>query len=146
MRLSIGRKWLITGCLLIAALVVVGLVLLERAVDNIFDQITMSDCRWTATAFVWNDDDKDGIPGEDENPIPNVPVHVDDVQNNRVKVTSGMSDAQGNAKMDLFVAGCPETDFQVYVEPLEDYCLTTPERISQHPFNFGFVLCTQIDG
>jgi hypothetical protein len=119
----------------------VGIILFLRAAEDIFANIRVADCRWGAKAEVWLDADRDGQRTADEQPMPNVTVHADDVRNNIIKVASEVTDAGGVAELDVFVAGCPETDFEVYVVPPPQFCATTPERLSQSPFTFGIAAC-----
>jgi hypothetical protein len=121
--------------------IVVGIMLFLRAAEDIFANIRTADCRWSAKAEVWLDADHDGQRAASEQPMPNVTVRADDVRNNIIEVASGVTDALGAAELDVFVAGCPETDFEVYVVPPPQFCATTPERLSQPPFTFGVAAC-----
>lgn len=135
------RNTILMILLLVIVLVVIGVALLASRIDQIFGDIRMADCAWRGTAVVWNDTDRDGVRDDDEDPLANVSVYADDVQNDQVKVASGVSDAEGSAVLSAFIAGCPETAFEVYVEPAAGYCATTPERASAPPYEFGVALC-----
>ncbi len=141
MRIRISRR---TGLIILAVicvLIVVACALINRAVEEVFANIRMADCAWNATVVVWEDANRDGLQGEGEAPLPNVTVYADDTRNNIVRVASDVTDETGTAALNIFIAGCPETAFEVYAEPTSPYCATTPERLSQSPFEFGLALC-----
>ncbi|MEZ4672529.1 MAG: SdrD B-like domain-containing protein [Anaerolineae bacterium] len=143
MKSSVRLNPIIIGLIMVVGLFIVGITLLRPAIDDVFKSASSSDCGWRGEAYVWNDSNRDGKPDEDEAPLPNVSILVDDVQNNQVKVETGVTDTDGKTTLRIFTAGCPETSFEVYVEPIENYCATTPERISisQPRYNFGLALC-----
>lgn len=141
MKRRISRRIILISVGCSSVLLVVGFALFWRASEEIFANIRMVDCRWAATATVWLDADRDGQRDADEQPMPDVAVRADDAANNIVKVTSAVTDTTGSAKLDVFVAGCPETTFEVVVVPPPDFCATTPERLSSAPFAFGVVAC-----
>ncbi len=141
MKRRVSRRTILVVLGIAAVLLVVGIVLLLRASEEIFANIRMADCRWGATAEVWLDADRDGQRDADEQPLPNVAVHADDVANNLVRVTSAITDTTGRATLDVFVAGCPETAFEVYFVLSTSFCATTPERLSDAPYTFGVAEC-----
>lgn len=142
MKRRTSRRTILTVLAVVAAvLLVAGIVLFLQAVEETFANITLSDCGWTAVAEVWLDADRDGLRDADEQPVPNVRVHADNVRNSSSKVASAVTDASGAAKLNVFIAGCPETAFEIYVVLPPQFCATTPERLSQAPFTFGIVDC-----
>jgi hypothetical protein len=141
MKRRISRRTILIGLGVVALLLVIGLALLGRAVDNIFANIRMADCRWGARVQVWLDTDRNGQRYPDEQPVSNVAVRADDVRNNRIAVASGVTNAAGTAELDVFVAGCPETAFEVYIVAPSQFCATTPERLTRAPFTFGVAAC-----
>lgn len=135
------RRQVMIIAAVIMGLLVVGIILFLNAAENIFANITTADCRYGGTAFIWNDLNHNGEQETGEEPLSGVPVYVDDLANNRTKLASATSDAQGNATWDMFVAGCPETQFRVYIEAVPAYCSTTPQRLTEPPYRFGLVAC-----
>lgn len=146
MKIHISRRAILIAVTVIIALVAVGLVLFLRAAEDIFANITTKDCRWGATVVVWDDANRDGLRDEDETPLQNVAVYADDVRNNITRVASGTSDTTGTTKLDTFIAGCPDTAFEVYAAAPANLCATTPERLAKSPYSFGFAACAASDG
>jgi hypothetical protein len=103
------------------------------------------DCEWGATAIAW--DDRNGNQAWDytEEPLRNVRFVVDDIGNDLKDVCRpAASDVKGRAKLYVFLAGCPEIEFEVRAEPPAGYLPTTPERVradhgeTDEAFSFGF--------
>lgn len=146
MKIRISRRAILIAITVIIALIALGVMLLMRATEDIFANITTKDCRWGAAVVVWDDANRDGLRDEDETPLQNVAVYADDVRNNITRVASGTSDTTGTAKLDIFIAGCPDTAFEVYAAAPADFCTTTPERLVKSPYSFGFAACAASDG
>jgi hypothetical protein len=141
MRLRFSRRSIVIVLVVIGLLVAAGVALLLRSAEDIFANIRMADCAWGANVVVWNDADRDGQRDDDEAPLPDVAVHADDVRNTIVKAASAVTDSSGAAALSVFIAGCPETAFEVYAEAPTAMCATTPERLSSAPHAFGFASC-----
>lgn len=107
--------------------------------------VTTADCGWVRQAYAWLDDNENGIPDEGEQPLSSVPVFVDDTLHGFSHVNDYvMTNLQGEARLQVWLPGCPDYDFVVYPAVPAGYRLTTPARItvteplSEEPFSFGF--------
>lgn len=126
-------------------IIIVLLVALQRLstrIDEIFANVSTADCAWNASVQVWDDANRDGMRDASERPLNNVVVYGDDVLNGSSSEANSTSDSDGNASLGVFIAGCPETKFEVFVQAPLGYCSTTPERLSESPYTFGLAQCS----
>jgi len=96
--------------------------------------VKIEDCILSASAYAWQDLDRDGLPDLDEPPLPGVPVWL--LWWSGMK---GKTDDQGEA--DLIAAGdCPPPEAVVLAESPPGYIPTTPLRATTTfgPVRFGF--------
>lgn len=92
--------------------------------------LLVADCRWEREAHAYVDENANKLLDTGEGPLQGVIFYVDDTLNSYNKVGSpATSDAEGNAALVVDLAGCPQAEFEVYVEPPEGYTLTTDERV-----------------
>ncbi|MRR31043.1 hypothetical protein EG834_12140, partial [bacterium] len=89
------------------------------------------DCIWEGKGFSWMDKNRDGKYQEDEQPVPEIPFLIDDPFNNLVDVgESSVSNSKGKTDLLVWLPGCPEVGFEIYIQVPEGYELTTEPRIS----------------
>jgi hypothetical protein len=142
MRISLSRRSILIALAVLVILLVVGFVWLGNvANDIIMEAVSRGDCTWGSRVQVWHDADRDGLRDEDETPLANVAVYADDTRNDIIKVANAVSDTDGIAALSVFIAGCPETAFEVYASAPPSFCPTTPERLAKPPHQFGFAAC-----
>lgn len=137
-----GRRIFIAA--IVALIVLAGAAVIVNRANQIFSDVVISDCQWTGTATAWVDANSNAVRDADETPLKDVHFFVDDVHNQYPQVGSGTSDGEGNAALYVFIAGCPETNMEVYPQVPEDYCLTTTERLAENAerqYAFGFRGC-----
>ncbi len=67
-------------------------------------------------------------------------MHVDNSADRRTDVADpAVTNERGEAKLNVWLPGCPEVKFEVYAQPPRGYKLTTRARLSgEGPFSFGF--------
>jgi hypothetical protein len=110
-----------------------------------------ADCLWVRNVQAFIDINSNKQLDKGEPPLAGVTFHVDDTLNNFTDVGSGadpgtkaVSDPLGNAKVTVWLPGCPQVDFDMYIDPPEGYAPATPERVhlrsddSENPVLFGF--------
>lgn len=109
------------------------------------------DCEWQGVARTWVDLNGDGLVNNDEPPLPDVAVHVDDVQNRLVDVGwPAITDNYGEVQLNAPMPKCSDTIFEIYVDLPEGSRITTIPRIEvnrsfwgsmipQSVYYFGFV-------
>lgn len=91
----------------------------------------------------WIDEDNDGEWDSAELPLQGVQFWVDDTSHNVAKVTEAVSNPGGLAHLyvERVYCGAAPTevfDFEVYAEAPAGFQHTTPERLDEEPFRFGF--------
>jgi streptogramin lyase len=102
------------------------------------------DCMWVANSVAWIDENENGVRDASEPPFPGVTFYVDDVENLLENVGRGVSDGYGEARLSVWLPGCPEATFEIYPDVPAGYRLTTPARRSadvrefDRTFEFGF--------
>jgi hypothetical protein len=101
-----------------------------------------SDCGWDGIGFVWIDQNGDGEYQEGEQPIPDVPVLIDDTLNGLTDVgKKATTSSKGEANLSVWLPGCPDVDFEIYIQVPDGYTLTTPPRVKvqglTQRFSFG---------
>ena len=110
------------------------------------------DCEWHGSARTWIDLNGDGFVNNDEPPLGNVNIHVEEVQNQRTIIGwPAVTNKDGIVQLQVPMPGCPHIDFEVYVVDTPDgYRLTTAPRFevtrdswksldSNRVYYFGFV-------
>ena len=114
----------------------------------------LEDCAWHGLAIAWIDQNEDGIQDEGEPPLTNIPIYVDDIVIGAGELSyfnpvgSGTTDWTGEASLYVWLPGCPETQFSIYVPevPRGYYLTTEPEIIADADsrdtvamFGFGYL-------
>jgi streptogramin lyase len=114
-------------------------------------EISLVDCIWTGRGLAWIDENKNGAKDENEQPLSNVNIYIDDVLNGFTKVGgSPGTDWKGETEIGVFLAGCPNTTLEVYPEVPAGFKLTTKPRlrtdstIQDQVFEFGFIYLADI--
>jgi hypothetical protein len=115
----------------------------------------ISDCAWHGTARAWIDSNRDGRINQDEPPLADVEIHVEDVQNQLVVAGdagwSAITDKDGDVQFNIPIPGCADTVFEIYAGIPNGYQVTTKPRIevnsgiweslgTDRVYYFGFVL------
>ena len=93
-----------------------------------------ADCTWYASARTWIDANADGLVSPGESPLSDVNVHVDDRQNRLATISwHAITDHEGDVELNVFIPGCEDTMFEIYVDIPEGYRVTTRPRLSVQP-------------
>lgn len=102
-------------------------------------------CAWIADGVAFLDRNGNKVHDDGDIPLEGVTFQVDDTYNSYSKVFNGknVSDAKGHVSIRVRLPGCPKAEFEVYVEPLAGYVLTTDARIKgldrkDDLYEFGF--------
>jgi hypothetical protein len=111
----------------------------------------VADCAWHGSAKAWIDSDQDGLVNNDELPLGNVTIHIDDIQNQLVDVAwPVITDKNGAAQLNVSTPGCSNRVFEIYVDIPEGFRVTTSPRIevagdvwgssgAENIYYFGFI-------
>ncbi len=103
----------------------------------------IADCGWFALGRVYLDQNQNGQLDANEESLADIAFHIDDVLNKYVDVGfPAKSNRQGESKLMVFVAGCPKTKMEVYIDVPKGYRLTTPARlteVSSQTYDFGLI-------
>ena len=111
----------------------------------------VADCDWHGSAKAWIDSNRDGLVNNDESPLANVAIHIDDVQNQLVDVGRPViTDKYGDAQLHVSIPGCSKSIFEIYVDPPEGFRVTTRPHIeidkdfwgslgAENIYYFGFI-------
>lgn len=103
-----------------------------------------ADCDWYGKVFTWIDVNEDGVFQQGEPPLPGVNLVVNDIRNKYGGVATGVTNSKGEAKLDVFLPGCPDVEFEIMTDVLAGYRLTTAgsqsakDYESDRTFQFGF--------
>ncbi|HKY55254.1 MAG TPA: hypothetical protein VJM08_13145 [Anaerolineales bacterium] len=109
------------------------------------------DCTWQGTARTWVDRNGDGLVNNDEPPLRNVAIHVDDMKNELVDVGwPAITDKNGETQFNVPMPDCSDAVFEIYADTPEGYRMTTIPRIEvnrnfwgslipQSVYYFGFI-------
>lgn len=120
------------------------------AVHSILKGGDVARCAWYGSAEAWIDSNADGQINSDEPPLSDVPVYVEDLQNQFIDISwPAITDQDGDVQLSLSLPGCSDTAFEIYVEVPEGYRATTRPRIevnlnikerlnTQRVYYFGF--------
>lgn len=117
---------------------------LQKAIDdynNLVHSRPLMDCMWRGTAKAWIDENGNGNWDANERPLSGVSFHIDDVHNKYNDVGGAVSNAGGIADLSVWLPGCPNVAFEIYVIAPTGYRSTTQPRVSirgEGPFLFGF--------
>lgn len=110
----------------------------------------IANCEWHSSARAWVDSNGDGLVNNDEPPLRDVEIHIDDVANQLVDVGwPASTDKYGAVQLNVSTPGCSDTVFEVYVDIPEGYRMTTRPRIevnrdfwgsrgTENTYYFGF--------
>jgi hypothetical protein len=111
----------------------------------------VADCPWHGSAKTWIDLNQDGIVNNDESPLGNVSIHIDDIQNQLLDVGwPAITDKYGDAQLNASIPGCSNSVFEIYADPPEGFRLTTRPHIevdrdfwgrlgTENIYYFGFI-------
>jgi hypothetical protein len=111
----------------------------------------VADCGWHGSAKAWIDSNRDGLVNNDESPLGNIAIHIDDVQNHLVDVGwPAITDHYGDAQLNVSIPGCSNSVFEIYADPPEGFRVTTRPRIeidrdfwgslgTENIYYFGFI-------
>lgn len=105
-------------------------------------EAVFADCQWSGTGFVWIDQNGDGAYQDGEQPVPDVLVFVDDILNGYTDVgNKTKTSLSGDADLSVWLPGCPDAEFEIYIQIPSGYTLTTQPRVkvggSENRFSFG---------
>ncbi|HEX8990351.1 MAG TPA: two-component regulator propeller domain-containing protein [Anaerolineales bacterium] len=102
------------------------------------------DCIWSASVVAWIDENHDGQHQPDEPLLPDVVFHVNGVNFHANNADQAETNANGEARLHVWLPGCPQESFQIYPDVPSGYTLTTQGRAtadvreSDKVFEFGF--------
>jgi hypothetical protein len=111
----------------------------------------VADCAWHGSAKAWIDSNRDGLVNNDESPLGNVAIHIDDVQNNLVDVAwPAITDKYGDAQLNVSIPSCSKSIFEIYADPPQGFRVTTRLHIeidrdfwgslgAENIYYFGFI-------
>ena len=90
----------------------------------------LADCAWHSSAKAWVDSNRDGLVNNDELPLGNVTINIDDVQNQLVDVAwPAITDKNGDARLNVSLPGCSKRIFEIYADPPQGFRVTTRPQI-----------------
>jgi hypothetical protein len=90
----------------------------------------VADCAWHGSAKVWIDANRDGLVNNDESPLGNVVVHINDIENNLMEVGwPAITDQQGQAQLNVSIPNCANSVFEIYADIPQGFHVTTRSRI-----------------
>lgn len=101
------------------------------------------DCLWDADAQIWLDENENSLWDEGEQPLENVQVFVSGTRNRFDRKSGATRNRRGQANLSVWLPGCPEVHFEVYITMPNGYHLTTSDRLQakgergEGPFQFG---------
>lgn len=111
----------------------------------------VADCAWHSSAKAWIDSNRDGLVNNDELPLGNVAIHIDDVQNQLVDVAwPAITDKNGDAQLNVSIPGCSKSIFEIYADSPQGFRVTTRPQIeidrdfwgnlgTENIYYFGFI-------
>lgn len=107
----------VTATLLLVALLLISCQFISLPLQG--------DCFWASEAYIWLDSNENGLWDNDEQPLSNVLIYIDDPLNDLEKVSENTSGPDGRADLTVWLPGCPKTQFEVYAMPPQGYIATT---------------------
>jgi len=111
----------------------------------------VADCTWHGSAKAWIDSNRDGLVNNDESPLGNIAIHINDVENRLVDVAwPAITDKQGQAQLNVSIPNCSNSVFEIYVDIPQGFHVTTRPRIeidrdfwgnlgTENVYYFGFI-------
>lgn len=88
-----------------------------------------ADCAWSGTVKAWLDENENGSRDPTEGPAAEIQFWVDDIHNKYTRVSGAVSDTAGEARIMVWMPGCPRVALEVYPQVSSQYRVTTPERL-----------------
>ena len=106
-------------------------LMIFSALHYVFKAGGIIDCEWHGSARTWIDLNSDGFVNNTEPALGNVNIRIDDIKNQRVNIGwPAITNKDGDVYLSVSMPGCPDVDFEVYVEDApKGYRLTTEPRI-----------------
>ena len=99
------------------------------------------DCAWQGTARTWIDLNGDGLVNNNEPPLRNIEIHIDDVKNELVDIGwPAITDKTGETRLNIPMPNCSDTIFEIYADTPEGYRMTTIPRIEVHRNFWGSLI------
>jgi hypothetical protein len=90
----------------------------------------VADCAWHGSAKVWIDANRDGLVNNDESPLGNVVIHINDIENNLMEIGwPAITDKQGQAQLNVSIPNCANSVFEIYADIPQGFHVTTRSRI-----------------
>jgi len=124
----------------ISAIVLIFCLIVFFVLYYILRVRSTADCAWVSEARTWIDSNGDGILNNNERPLSDVNIHVDDPENNLIDVSNpAKTDGTGSANLVVWLPGCPNVSFEVYADVPSGYKITTPQRIKVNKDFWGDV-------
>jgi hypothetical protein len=111
----------------------------------------VADCAWHGSAKAWIDSNRDGLVNNEESPLGNVAIHIDDVQNNLMDVGwPAITDRNGNVQLNVSIPSCSNSVFEISADLPGGFRMTTRPRIevdrdfwgslgTENIYYFGFI-------
>jgi hypothetical protein len=122
----------ILGSILITVFTVAFLFF--SAIQYILRAGEAADCAWYGSARAWIDSNADGNINPDEQPLSDVQIHVEDLENEFMGINwPAITDKDGDVLLSVTIPGCSDTSFEIYVDIPEGYRVTTRPRIQVKP-------------
>ena len=137
------------GSILIAIFTIALMVF--SALNYILSSGGIVDCAWHSIARTWIDSNGNGFVNKDEQPLSDVEIHVDDIQNQFVDIGwPAITDDNGEVHLNVPVPDCSDTVLEIYADTPEGYRITTIPTIevnrdfwgslsTQQVYYFGFI-------
>ena len=111
----------------------------------------VADCTWHGSAKAWIDSNRDGLVNNDESPLGNIAIHINDVENRLVDVAwPALTDKQGQVQLNVSIPNCSNSVFEIYADIPQGFHVTTRPRIeidrdfwgnlgTENVYYFGFI-------
>ena len=111
----------------------------------------VADCAWHGSAKAWIDSNRDGLINNDESPLGNIAIHINDVENRFVDVAwPAITDKNGRVQLNVSIPNCSNSVFEIYADIPKGFHVTTRPRIeidrdfwgslgTENIYYFGFI-------
>jgi hypothetical protein len=111
----------------------------------------VADCAWHGSAKAWIDSNRDGLVNNDESPLGNIAIHINDVENRFVDIAwPAITDKQGQVQLNVSIPNCSNSVFEIYADIPKGFRVTTRPRIeidrdfwgslgTENIYYFGFI-------
>lgn len=104
------------------------------------------DCIWSTSVQTWVDMNGNGLRDTNDTPLPGVTFHVNDILNGYTDVgdANGPTDWKGEARLSVWLPGCPDARFEIYADTPTGYNALSNSRpiadvrSTDKVFDFGF--------